>query len=58
MLSLLFNRRISSFLALSIISSLAFILGAVIIHQSNKFKALQMERPLWYSQISTSATNE
>lgn len=56
MLSLFFNRRISSFLALSIIAGLAFILGAIIINQSGKFKALQAEMPPWYDQTFASST--
>jgi len=57
MLSLFFNRRVSSFLALSLVAGIAFILGAIIIYQSNKFKALQAERPLWYSQMAAGAIN-
>jgi|GEM_PF-4602516 len=50
------TRRISSFLALSIITGLAFILGAIIIHQSNKFKALQAEIPPWYTEMLATST--
>ena len=53
MSSSILTRRISSFLALSIIVFLAFVVGAIAIYQSSKFKALQAETPLPYSQVST-----
>ena len=59
MLAPILTRRISSFLGLSIVVSLAFAVGAITIYQSSKFKALQAEEPLWYTQMmaTTSATD-
>jgi len=56
MLPPILNRRISSFLALTIVIFLAFAAGAIIIYQSSKFKALQAEQPLWLANANI--TNE
>lgn len=52
MLSAILNRRISSFLALSIVIFLAFVVGTITIYQSSKFKALQAEQSPWMTAIS------
>ncbi|PIU15589.1 hypothetical protein COT20_01515 [bacterium (Candidatus Gribaldobacteria) CG08_land_8_20_14_0_20_39_15] len=56
MLAPFLNRRVSSFLGLSIVVTLAFIAGAVIIYQSSKLKALQEEIVPWYIQQMTATT--
>ncbi|MEK9153176.1 MAG: hypothetical protein AAB723_01085 [Patescibacteria group bacterium] len=58
MLPPILTRRISSFLALSIIIFLALVVAIITIDKSSKFKALQAEQPLWLKMAVASETNE
>jgi len=56
MLSPLLDRRVSSFVALSIIIILSFITGAYTIFQASKLRAIENETLSRHSQLNATAT--